>query len=104
MITLTQLAKFLAKDKWCKGTDARDRFGLRVPFDDATACCWCLSGAVWKMTGTVEQVNELSQKIQAALEWWLDRRGKPLVGFVSFNDNIDTTWADLQEMLTSTPQ
>jgi hypothetical protein len=38
------------KDKWTQGAFARDKDGNAVHYDDPTAVCYCLTGAISKVT------------------------------------------------------
>ena len=92
-----------SEDKWTKGAFARDKHNVTVSVFETnkTACKWCLLGAVQEVaskfytdTEYTAWELELSNTIRAYLPngyHWLD----------TYNDSIDTTYADIIELLDS---
>lgn len=68
-------------ERWTRGTHARDASGMPVPPYSPSACCWCLSGALWRVCGGVppDPVNEALVRV-------LDAR-KSRQTYTGFNDN-----------------
>jgi hypothetical protein len=101
------LKKLLAIDallsderKWCKGTLARDQKGKPASTHHASAKRWCLLGAVDRITGRNDRIyEEVVSELQKAIRE-IDGECRNRVGVINFNDDDETDFLAIKEVLT----
>lgn len=97
--TTMKLSELLTDEtRWTKRHYARDKFGLPTFFDAENAVCWCLYGAVRKITD-----HNLAE--QSALILSLEKSIDKLYpytfynSFIGFNDNSKTTFEMVKRVI-----
>ncbi|MDH7796408.1 MULTISPECIES: hypothetical protein [unclassified Beijerinckia] len=80
-------------DRWTKNFNARDALGRQALPDDDNATCWCLNGAMIKITDAryTRRYDALDSALNAAVP------GR--TGFITFNDNGSTRHDDVLNLL-----
>lgn len=81
------------RDSWVQGKFAANSDGIEVGFSDASATCWCLSGALHKIYfghNDLILVKRLIEKQTGA-------------SIVLYNDHSKTTYQDVLDMLKAIP-
>ena len=71
---------------WTKHAMARDAFGTVIRINSPNATCWCLLGAIRHCYKSLPDIDSICDRIYAEL---------PRSGITSFNDNSETTHADI---------
>lgn len=71
---------------WTRFANARNRAGDKVSAADPTAVCWCALGALERVTPTGEPTINAERALNVAGP-----------GFLSFNDAVDRTHAEILE-------
>lgn len=79
-------------ERWTKGADARDRTGKMRDAESAQACCWCIGGALDKLSN---YRSDLAQIMHEAIG---DEPGKPTL-LCDWNDDPSRTFADIQALM-----
>lgn len=85
------VAELLADPKrWTQHRYAKNQFRNPVLYDDPSAICWCLLGAINKIYSNISQVFDAEKKIHRVIKW---------APMTEFNDNNDyqTVYAKVLE-------
>jgi len=86
-------SEFLTKERWTKGTFARDATDMPVPYMSDTAYKFCVAGTLYRLGLEFKEVRLLGE---LALLLFPERKIQVLV---EFNDHPDTKWEDIQTLL-----
>ena len=84
----------IIENGWTQGSYARNQNGYSVAETSSDACCWCLSGALWKL----DDSHDTSQARQL-LEEGCQKNG--FNGIATFNDYPQTTKQDVLNLIDS---
>jgi len=81
-VTLGQVREQIGTpDKWTKGANARNACGKTVPFNDATASCWCVLGGFPPGCDTYRPMRYLEKAVGENI--------------INFNDHPNTKHEDV---------
>lgn len=94
--TLRNVRDLLAQPgRWTQGTRACNRWGVAVEFDSPTAHCWCLMGAIAKLSPDFGEAIVVTRAIETCLP-------DGFKTIVRFNDDRDTTQFEVVMVLDKT--
>lgn len=92
------LALFDHESRWCQDAEARDSGGSPVPFDDAAAVAWDITGALCRLFGW-QRARALFGQLERHVKGtkrphWYNRSPEieAMVGLQEYNDRADTTF------------
>lgn len=88
-------------DRWTKFELARSRLGDPVEPDDPSASCWCLQGAISRVVDDSTTRNAAHQELRVTLALRDRLINLPLIA-VEYNDQHDTTHADILKLIDDT--
>jgi hypothetical protein len=88
-----QAADDLLLRGWCQGTLARGSDGDDTSPDAPTAVAWCIEGALCAAIGLNEGLHDWVR------DWIIERLPKPYECVAEFNDDPNTTAADVHRFL-----
>ena len=95
---------------WCQFSNARDAKGKGVTRDDASATCWCLSGACERAAMELDydpaDMYQIGHSLFATLTSVQSRVSHPTIWntIVDYNDDKDRTADDISRLLKRTIQ
>lgn len=79
---------------WTKGSYAKDAEGLPVSSASPDAVCWCLGGAISKVSDNIEDANAYFNRLEEILTEMYDAES-----IEEFNDDLKTTHADVLKVI-----
>lgn len=82
-------------EKWTKGYAARDKRDRPISFSAEGAVCFCLLGAIAKVTVG----SQGGPAMASVTDFFQDLIPMPSSGIMLFNDNKFTTHADIMQLL-----
>jgi hypothetical protein len=73
---------------WTRGVAARDRKGIPVTPDDPGASCWCVLGALFRVSADAKQPSTIiaGKKVQLIKSWHLIEAAAGTDRLAEFND------------------
>lgn len=80
-----------SKSKWTKGATARDSQGSGCYCNSLSACCWCLSGAIYHCYPDDDEANSIHLLVRINLEGFR--------GVIDFNDNESTSFEEIKALV-----
>lgn len=101
-------------DRWTKNHNARDANNLAANYYDDNATCWCLNGALLKLHfGTKPNITQhgvdVKKLADAIRKLFSDRTQQRFPNtyhvvadgllVIGFNDDVETTYEDIQKVL-----
>lgn len=90
-------ALFDDPSKWVKGARAQAKGKYTVPPRASTAICWCLNGAIMKVSETESEAIEAQHLLGRGIlyTFWVD----PELNVAAANDAKSTTFQDIKDWL-----
>ena len=93
--------EFLTEATWCRGAFARNKAGDPVHADDASACSWCILGAIFKVYGTEVHKSKGSWPSIERLDALVKTMPGNHATVAGWQDDPDITWEDVHNLLVT---